>query len=116
MPEMAGPVARLNDPTTVENGLVFSAATAALALVDPRGLGAGGRLAYRGAIGALTGWTTWTAVRGEPGHLLPPVAKIGLTVGAAGVALGLCDAGEALDGRIHDRLVRLGVRRPRPLM
>lgn len=108
--------ARINDPNSVENGIVFTAATAGLALIDPRTLGVGGRLAYRSALAALTGWVTWTALRTEEDYLLPGVAKAGFTAGVVGATLGFAEAGEALDGKLHDALARMGVRKPRLAM
>lgn len=117
MPEVDGLFfARLNDPHAVENGVALAGATAALTLIEPRRLSVSGRLAYRAALGAITGWAAWTAVRTEHEYLMPTTSKIGVTAGAVGVALALCEAGEALDTRIHDALARRGVRRPRLAM
>ncbi len=107
---------RLNDPHTVENAVGLTGATAGLTLIDPRRLSVGGRIAYRAALGAITGWATWTAVRTEHEYLMPTAAKIGVTAGAVGVVLALCEASEALDARIHDALASSGVRRPRLAM
>lgn len=107
MPEVDGLfLLRLNDPHAVENGVALAGATAALTLIEPRRLSVSGRLAYRAALGAITGWAAWTAVRTEHEYLMPTTSKIGVTAGAVGVALALCEAGEALDARIHDALAR----------
>lgn len=54
--------------------------------------------------------------RSEPsgGHDLQ--VRAAYTVGAAGLALGLAGAGEALDGLIQHRLQRAGVSRPRRVL
>lgn len=104
---------RANDPSTVENAVVLTIATAGLTLIEPRTLDVAGRLAYRSAIGALAGWGAWTAVRTEHEYLMPPAAKAGVTVGAVGAALTLCELGESIDGKLVDALQRAGVRRPR---
>ncbi|MFT3944207.1 MAG: hypothetical protein QM705_10370 [Ancrocorticia sp.] len=109
-------ISRLNDPNSLENGLVLTAATSALTLVDPRRIGVGGRIAYRGALAGITGWTMWTAVRAEHDLLMPFSAKIGVVTSGVGLVLAFTEAGEALDGKLHDALVRAGVRRPRLAM
>ncbi|GAA4195758.1 hypothetical protein GCM10022219_21340 [Microbacterium oryzae] len=105
-------LAQLNDVNSVANGLVSTAATAGLTLIDPRKLTAGRRAAYRGAIAALTAWVAWTALR-EDDVAVSPGARVGITTGAAGAVLGFAELGEALDARMHDGLVRAGAARPR---
>ncbi|WP_105566133.1 hypothetical protein [Microbacterium halophytorum] len=107
---------RLNDPNSVAHGVVSTALMAALALIEPRRLSTGRRLAYRGAVAGLTAWTMWASLRPSrdtEGDELGFVGRAAITTGAAGAALGLAEAGEALDARLNDGLVRAGVRRPR---
>ena len=56
---------------------------------------------------------TWVAARSEFGSV---EARVGTAVGATGAALGLAEAGEAVDARMQRGLVRLGVRRPRAVI
>lgn len=89
---------------------------AALALIDPRALSTGGRVLYRGALAAMTAWTVWTGVRPRRATDPDPIGPVGraaVVTGAVGAAIGLAPAGEAIDARIHGRLVRGGVRQPR---
>lgn len=107
---------RLNDPNSVAHGVVSTALMAALALIEPRRLSTGRRLVYRGAVAGLTAWTMWASLRpsrDSGADELGPVGRAAITTGAAGAALGLTEAGEALDARLNDGLVRAGVRRPR---
>lgn len=108
--------ARVNDPNSAENAVVLAALTGALTLVEPRALRVGGRLLYRSALAALTGWMTWSLVRDEEEYILPATAKVGITMGAVGTTLALSEAGEALDRAINDSLTRMGVSRPRFVM
>jgi len=105
----------LNDARSVPHLLVSSAATYAIALVDPRGLDQKGLRAYRAANSALTAWMAWAVLSTETPDLSRR-ARAGAAVG--GVALGLVSArwSERLDGRIHERLLRWGVRRPRVVL
>ena len=107
---------RLNDPRSVSHGVVSSAIVGALTLVEPRRLTPGSRLAYRGAVAAVTGWVVWATLRPRSAadlDLLGPLNRTALTAGTAGAALGLAEVGEAVDAKVHDRLVRSGVTRPR---
>lgn len=111
-------VRRLNDPNSVTNGIVSTVLVTALAYVEPRKLTPGKRLAYRGAIAALSAWTVWSGLRpreADGGEADPagPIGRAALTTGAAGAVLGLSEVSEAIDGRLHDGLVRAGARRPR---
>lgn len=116
MPGIPLDISRLNDPKSLENGLVMTATTSALTLVDPRRIGVGGRLAYRGALAAITGWATWTAVQSEDESPVPFSAKFGVVTSAVGITLAFAEAGEALDSKLHDALTRAGVRKPRLVM
>lgn len=105
----------LNDPNSVTNGVVTTALTAALALVDPRRLTPGRRLAYRGSVAALAGWVVWIGLRPrDPAEdEIGPIGRAALTTGAAGAVLGMSEATEQLDARMHDGLARAGASRPR---
>lgn len=107
-------VRRLNDANSVTHGVVTTVLTAGLAAIEPRRLTTGRRVAYRSAIAALTAWTVWASLRpaDEP-DLLGPIGRGAVATGAGGTAFGLAEAGEALDARLHDGLVRAGARRPR---
>ena len=109
-------LSRVNDPESVENAAVLTAAVSGLTLIEPRRLGTGGRVVYRSAVAVLTGWVAWSGLRGTPEYMLPCPAKWGYVAAASGLALGLAEADEKLDGVIHDALVRAGVKRPRRLM
>ncbi|WP_413320668.1 hypothetical protein AA0Z99_06720 [Agrococcus sp. 1P02AA] len=108
-------LARANDPSSVAHGAVSTAAIAGLTLIEPRALGVGSRLAYRAAAAGVTAWTTWVSLQ-DDGSQVPLATRAGLTVGAAGAALGMAEAGEAIDARVHDGLRRAGVGRPRALL
>lgn len=105
----------LNDSRSVPHLLVSSAATYAIALVDPRSLDRTGLRAYRAANSAFTAWMAWAVLSTETPDLSRR-ARAGAAVG--GAALGLASArwSERLDGRMHERLSRWGVRRPRVLL
>lgn len=105
---------RLNDSRSVTHGVVSTGVVAGLALIEPRRLTTGRRLAYRGVIAAATAWMVWAGLRPRAG--IDPFGqrrRAAAAAGAAGAALGLARAGEALDARVHDRLARAGARRPR---
>ncbi|GMA34355.1 hypothetical protein [Demequina litorisediminis] len=108
-----GSLARLTDPRSPVYGVASAAAVTALALVEPRRLSVGGRLAYRAAIAGVTAWGVWAESRHAPEYLVSPLTRAGLTVGAAGLAFGVAEAGEAADARLADALSRRGVPRPR---
>jgi hypothetical protein len=107
-----GVVAQLNDVNSVANGLVSTALSAGLTLIDPRKLTVGRRAAYRAAIAALTAWVTWTALRADEAPVSPST-RAGITAAATGAVLGFAELGEALDARMHDGLARAGAARPR---
>ncbi|WP_084077829.1 hypothetical protein [Demequina sp. NBRC 110057] len=111
-----GRLARLTDARSPAYGVASAAALAALTLVEPRRLSVGGRLAYRAAIAGVTAWSTWAETRDTAPFLLTPATRAGLTVGAAGLAFGIAEAGEATDARLADALARRGVARPRAVM
>ncbi len=98
------------------HGIVSTGLVAGLALIEPRTLTTGRRLAYRGAVAAVAAWTMWSSLRptkytdADP---LGPVGRAAITTGAAGAVLGFAEASEAIDARLHDGLVRVGARRPR---
>ncbi|GAA1420069.1 hypothetical protein [Agrococcus citreus] len=106
----------LGDADSVAHGVVSSAAVAALTLIDPRVLTPGRRLGYRAAMAGLTAWSTWALLRTEAGAALSAGARLGMVVGAAGATLGIAEAGEALDARLHDRVRAAGIDRPRALL
>ncbi|WP_072313260.1 hypothetical protein [Agrococcus sp. Marseille-P2731] len=113
--QLRSALARANDASSVAHGAVSTAAIAGLTLIEPRSLSVRGRLAYRAAAAGVTAWTTWASFQEEPVEL-PLATRIGLTVGAAGAALGIAEAGEAIDARVHDRLLAAGVGRPRAVL
>ncbi|MBO1900864.1 hypothetical protein J4H92_02740 [Leucobacter weissii] len=135
-----GVLRRVNDPSSVPHGVVSTALVAGLALVEPRRLTTGRRLVYRVGIAAMTAWMVWASLRPKsdetvdsagpvpllgpvdpaasfgslgPADPLGPLGRAAVATGAAGAALGIAEAGEALDARLHDGLVRAGARRPR---
>lgn len=55
----------LHDTRTLAHGLVSTAATVALTLVEPRGLTPGRRAVYRTAVGVFSAWTMWAGLRTE---------------------------------------------------
>ncbi|MGM1030152.1 MAG: hypothetical protein ACQEWM_09870 [Actinomycetota bacterium] len=105
----------LGDADSVAHGVASTAAVAGLTLIDPRDLRPGSRLLYRAVVAGVTAWTTWAVVRTDAAALSPG-ARLGMVVGAAGATLGVAEAGEALDARMHDRLRAAGVGRPRALL
>ncbi|MGZ0710595.1 hypothetical protein ACWPKO_19890 (plasmid) [Coraliomargarita sp. W4R53] len=109
-------IARLNDSRSVVHGVTAASLMSALTLVEPRRLSVGRRLAYRCAIAALTAWGVWAQLRTEDDGTFAPATRAGITIGAAGAALGIAEAGEAMDGRLSDGLVRAGARRPRMIL
>lgn len=97
-------------------GVASSAALAALALVEPRGLTPAGRLVYRGALGAVGAWTTWASLRTERARPGSDLSADAPGTGAALAAVAVAAAaplGERLDARFVDALARRGVARPR---
>ncbi|MER7796841.1 hypothetical protein [Microbacterium sp. NPDC096154] len=115
-PSVRSALARLNDTRSVTHGVVWTLLNAGLTLIEPRRLSTGGRLAYRAAMGALAAWTAWATMRTDMRDELTTGARAGYTAGTAGLLLAASDATEALDGRIHDAVVRAGARRPRAVM
>lgn len=98
------------------HGVVSTGLVAALALVEPRKLTTGRRLGYRVGVAAVAAWTMWVSLRTSKNtgpDLLGPVGRVAVTTGAAGAVFGFAEAGEAIDARLHDGLVRVGARRPR---
>lgn len=91
---------------------VIIGAVGALGLVEPRPLGPWARAAYRVSTAAVGGLLV-ADTTSEDASLLSP-ALDGILTG--GLALGLMDLSEALDGRIVDALQGLGVHRPRLLL
>src|SRR5690606_4578869 len=92
------------------------AALSALSLVEPRHLTPGGRLAYRAALAGATAWTTWSTMRPSPDLPISREMRAAITVGSAGMTLGIAEASEALDARITDSMRRRGVRQPRVVL
>lgn len=107
---------RLGDPRSIEHGAATSAATGALALVDPAALGPRGRFTLRLANAGLGAFIVWVSLRDEPMLREEPFARIGLTAGAAGLALAGSELGERADARLQDRLERAGLPIPRIAM
>lgn len=106
---------RLNDSRSVIHGAVSTGAAGAIALVDPRQLGAGGLRSYRAANAAFSGWMTW-AVTGTEVADMSRVARAGTVAGAVALTLVSARWSERLDARIHDTLLRCGVRQPRVVL
>ena len=105
---------RVNNPSTFAHGLVSTSLYAGLSLVEPRRLTVGQRFAFRTAVAAASAWSTWVGTRSvEEFDAIGPLGRVWVTAGAAGLVMGLSEVGEALDARLHDGLIRRGVRRPR---
>jgi hypothetical protein len=108
---------RLTDPRSLENGLASSAAMGALTLIDPARLSPGGRLAYRGAMAALAAAGVAIELNADDDDLfLDPTSRVAITVGAAGLILGMAEVSEHWDARMYGYLAQRGVSRPRLLM
>lgn len=107
---------RLGDARSVEHGVVTSAATGALALIDPAALGPRARFALRLANAGLGAVVVWASLRDEPQLQDQPGLRGGLTAGAAGLTLAAAELGEAADARFQHRLERAGVPAPRLAM
>ncbi len=107
---------RLGDARSVEHGVVTSAATGALALVDPAALGPRARFALRLANAGLGAVIVWASLRDEPQLQADTSLRGGLTAGAAGLTLAAAELGEAADARFQHRLRRAGVPAPRVAM
>ena len=105
----------VNDSRSVPHLLVSSAAAYAIALVDPRGLDQKGLRVYRAANCAYTGWMTWAVLSTESPDLSRR-SRAGAAVGGAALVMASARWNERLDGRIHERLSRWGVRRPRVVL
>lgn len=107
-------ISQLGDSRSAEHGAVSTAALAALALINPRKLTPGKRFVYRTTLAGLTAWTVWASFRPRP-HDVPilPEVRVGITTAAAGTVMGAAELGEMLDGKLHDGLVKRGVKRPR---
>lgn len=106
-------LARVNDSRSPAHGILSAALVAGLTLIEPRSLSVGRRLAYRGAVAAVTAWTVWAGLRSNDQGTFSSASRAAIAAGAGGAALGFAEAGEALDGRLRDGLVRAGVSRPR---
>lgn len=105
---------KLGDGKSASHAIVSTVAMSALALVNPRTLTPGRRMLYRSALAGLTGWMAWASMREESSAVpVPPEVKVGVTAASAGVVMGAAEFGEHLDGKIHDGLVKRGVKRPR---
>lgn len=107
---------RLGDARSVEHGIVTSAATGALALIDPAALGPRARFALRLANAGLGAVVVWASLRDEPQLQDQRGLRGGLTAGAAGLTLAAAELGEAADARFQHRLERAGVPAPRLAM
>ena len=104
---------QLNNPNSVTHGALTTLATAGLALVNPKTLTPGKRFLYRSALAGLSGWMTWAVMNPEQEGYLPAGIRGSSTIAAAGVTMGVADLSEKLDGKLHDGLVRRGVKKPR---
>lgn len=113
--EFQGILRKLNSPNSFVHGVASTAAITGLALVDPRKLTTGRRLAYRGAVAGLSAWIMHASLRpiNEDFDLIGPVGRAAITTGSASTAFGFTEVGEALDARLHDKIKRAGARRPR---
>ena len=106
----------VNDPSSATHALVSTGIVTGLALIEPRALSTGRRLAYRCAVAGLTAWVMWTSLRPgdeDDADLLGPAGRVAITTGIAGTALGFAEASEAIDARVHDVISRAGARHPR---
>ena len=114
--ELRGILRELNNPNSVIHGVVSTAAVTGLALVEPRKLTTGRRLAYRSAIAGLTAWVMHASLRPvneDDFDIVGPVGRAAITTGTAGAVFGIAEVGEKLDARLHDSIKRAGVRHPR---
>ncbi|MEJ1155729.1 MULTISPECIES: hypothetical protein [Microbacterium] len=109
-------LAQLNNSRSVTNGVVSASLMAAMTLIDPRRLTTARRLIYRSTMAAFTAWGVWVVLKADDDSTLTGSARVGVTVGAAGATLGIAEAGEALDARLSDSLVRAGASRPRAIL
>lgn len=102
----------INDSRSVLHGTVSTAAATGLALVDPRDLGAGRLRAFRAANAVFAGWMTWAVMTTEATDTSRG-ARAGAAVGAVALTLAGSRWSEGLDARMHDALLRCGVKQPR---
>ncbi|WP_324650933.1 hypothetical protein [Georgenia sp. H159] len=94
--------------------LATAAMTGLLTLPDPARRSPLGRFALRSAAAGTVAVGTWVALGQDARSDV--TGRVAFTVGAAGLMYGLAELGEAMDGAVHRRLVRSGVRRPRVAM
>ncbi|MGD6980577.1 MULTISPECIES: hypothetical protein [Citricoccus] len=107
----------IDRPRLAEHPAFAAASTVAvvgLSLIDPRRLDGAAQTAYRLATAAFTGGYVAATVPVD----LPVGTETRAAVGTAagGLALGLADQFERLDGRVSDWLTQRGVNRPRWVM
>ena len=102
---------QLNDSRSGAHAVTSATLLGALSLIEPRRLSVPGRLAYRGALAGTVAWTTWAALNSEENLL--NLERAAFAAAAGGAAMGLSEAGEALDARLQDFLERAGIARPR---
>lgn len=110
-------IREINNPKSPANALSIIALTAASALVNPRKLRPGTKALFRLSQGAIAAWITWTSI--APGLRRTPIypaIPAAAAIAAGGVTLGLMDPSEKIDGKIHDALLRRGLKKPRIVM
>jgi hypothetical protein len=93
-----------------------SALCGVLTYPDPATQTPGGRLGVRIGSAALSGFVTWVGLRDLQDDFFRRPLRAGLTAVAIGATLGLADASDAVDAKLHRGLIRRGVARPRAVL
>lgn len=101
------------DPTRLPHVAAMSLASALLAYPNPATQSTSGRLGLRAGAAALSGFVVWTALRDLQSDFFRRPLRAGFTAAGVGAALALAEASDAIDARLHQSLVRRGVKRPR---
>ncbi|WP_030149852.1 hypothetical protein [Mycetocola saprophilus] len=107
---------RLMDPTSPQHALAAAGILGALTLIDPAKRSPAGRLALRAGLGVTTGVLTWVSLGREDGLARNPLARLGVSVGAAGATMAFAEVGERMDAALMRTLVTRRVRNPRLLL
>jgi hypothetical protein len=101
------------DPTRLPHVAAVSLVSALLAYPNPAAQSTAGRLGLRAGAAALSGFVVWTALRDLQSDFFRRPLRAGFTAAGVGAALALAEASDAVDARLHQSLVRRGVKRPR---
>ncbi|RLP76108.1 hypothetical protein D9V32_08100 [Mycetocola tolaasinivorans] len=104
------------DPTSPQHALVAAGVLGALTLIDPAKRSPLGRLALRAGIGVTSGVLTWVSLGREDSLARNPLARLGVSVGAAGATMAASELGEKLDARLMSALNTRGLRHPRAVL